>query len=149
MLTDGPCLLTDKRIQVFKTKCLTKLLGIYFEHKTKDWVQSRSASMLVHRNLFWQLSRDGHFWSHSMTACPKPSFMAPWSWRVDDTVISRRNAGWTTSRSGHLCPCQNCSRWPPAEKTGRGSLLNCPLFPPDDPFGQGMELILTWQRLWV
>ena len=24
----------------------------------------------------------------------------------------RRKAGWTTSKSGHLCPCQNCSKSP-------------------------------------
>ena len=43
-------------------------------------------------------------------------------------------------KSGHPCPCQNCSQGPPAEKTGRGSLLNRPSCPPDDPNGQGTEL---------
>ena len=33
----------------------------------------------------------------------------------------RGNAEWTASKSGHPCPCQNCSQRPPAEKTGRGS----------------------------
>ena len=27
------------------------------------------------------------------------------------------------------CPCWNCPWWPPAEKTGRGFLLNCPSGP--------------------
>ena len=39
-------------------------------------------------------------------------------------LIRGENAGWTTSRSGHPCPCHNCAQWPPTEKTGRGSLLN-------------------------
>ena len=35
---------------------------------------------------------------------------------------------------------RNCSQGPPAEKTGRGSLLNRPSRSPDDPVGQGTEL---------
>ena len=72
--------------------------------------------------------------SRAMIASPKPIFRAPW--RVGDAVVDRGIAGWTTSKSGHPCPRQNCSRWPPAEKTGRGSLLNRPSCPPDDPIGQ-------------
>ena len=85
---------------------------------------ARSSSLWVHRNLFWQLPGDGNLhglgcMSNSTTASPKPSFRAPW--KVGDTVVSRGNGGWTLSKSGHSCPCQNCSQWPPAEKTGRGS----------------------------
>ena len=78
--------------------------------------------------------------SHAMTASQKPSFRA--SWRVGDAVVGRGNAGWTTSKSGRHCQCQNCSQLqgPHAEKTGRGSLLNRPPCPPDDPVGQGTEL---------
>ena len=68
----------------------------------------------------------------------KPSFGAPW--KVGDAVVGRGNARWTTLKSGHICPCQNCSQRPPAEKTGRLSLLNRPSCPPDDPIGQGTEL---------
>ena len=75
---------------------------------------------------------------HATAASPKPSFSAPW--RVGDAVFSRGNAGWTTSKSGHTCPCQNCLQWLPAEKAGRGSLLNHPLHLPDDAIGQGSEL---------
>ena len=28
--------------------------------------------------------------------------------RVGDDVVGRGRAGWTTSKSGHPCPCQNC-----------------------------------------
>ena len=82
--------------------------------------------------------------SHATAASPKPSFKAPW--RVGDAVVGRGNAGRTKSRSGHPCPCQNCLQGPPAERTGRGSLLNRPSCPPplppppDDPNGQGTEL---------
>ena len=33
-------------------------------------------------------------------------------------MVGRGNAGWITSKSGHPCPCENCSQWPPAENTG-------------------------------
>ena len=77
----------------------------------------------------------------------KPSFEA--SWKVGDAVVGRRNAGWPTPKSRHSCPCQNCPRWSPAEKTGTGSLLNrrtgsllnrrsCL---PDDPIGQETQLL--------
>ena len=111
---------------------------------------ARSIPLWIHGNLFWQLSRDGHLhgsgMSHATTASPKSSFRAPW--RVGaDAVVSRGKAGWTTSKSGHPCPCQNCGLRRaqncgglPAEKTGRGSLLNRPSCPPDDPIGQGTEL---------
>ena len=44
--------------------------------------------------------------------------------------------GWTTSKSGHSCHCQRYSQWPPAEKTGKGSLLNCLSSPPPPPSTQ-------------
>ena len=55
-------------------------------------------------------------------------------------MVGRGNAGWTTSKTGHPCPCQTYSLWLPAEKTGRGSLLNRPPCPPDDPIGLGTEM---------
>ena len=81
--------------------------------------------------------------SHTLKASSKPSFGAPW--RVSNTVVSRRNAGWTTSNSGHVCPCQNCSQRSPAGKTGRESMLNHSLCTPNDPVGQGTELN-DWQK---
>ena len=84
-----------------------------------------STSLWVHGNLFRQLSRDGNLhgsgMSHAKTASPEPAYRAPW--RVGDAVVGRGNAGRTGSKSGHPCPCQNCSQGPQAEKTGRGSLL--------------------------
>ena len=52
----------------------------------------------------------------------------------------RGKAGWAKSKSGHPSPCQNCSRGPPAEKTGRWPRLNRFSSPPDDPIGYGTEL---------
>ena len=66
-----------------------------------------------------------------------PSFRAPW--RVGDAKISRGNAGWTTSKCGCPCPRKIRSKWPPAEKAGRESLLNCPLCLPNDQISQGLN----------
>ena len=103
---------------------------------------TKSITLWVHRNLFWQQSRDGNLhnsvMSQARTASPKPSFRAPW--RLGDAVVGRGKVGWTTSKSEHPCPCQDCSQGPPAEKTGRGSLLNRPSCPLDDPISRGTEL---------
>ena len=101
------CLFVFVVVVVFKTKRLRKLLRIsYQEHKTNDWVRSK---INFHRNLFWQLSRDGKLhgsgMSNATTASLKPSFRAPW-W-VGGAVVGRGNAGWTTSKSGHHCTYQN------------------------------------------
>ena len=60
---------SEKRIQAFETKCLRKLLRIsYLEHKTNDRDQrAGSTSLWVHRNLFWQLSRDGNLHGSAMS----------------------------------------------------------------------------------
>ena len=105
-----------------------------------DWVWNKINFLVVQRNLFWQMSRDGNMHGlgiHSaMTASPKLSFRTPL--RMSDMVV-RGTAGWTTSKSGHPCSCQNFSV-PPAERTGSGSLLNLPSCPPVDAIGQGTEL---------
>ena len=109
---------------------------------------ARSTYTWVNRHLFWQLSREGNLHgsgiSHATTVFPKSSFRAPW-W-FDGAMFGRGNAGWAVSKNGHPCPFQNGSQGPPAEekkkkkKTGRGSLLNRPSCPPDDPIGQGTGL---------
>ena len=103
---------------------------------------TRSTSLWVHRNFFWQLSREesvhGSSMSHATTASAEPSFWTPW--RVDDAAVCKGSAGRTILKSGHSCLCQNCSQGPPAEKTRRGFLLNRPSYPPDDPIGPGTEL---------
>ena len=101
---------------------------------------ARSTPLWVHRNLFWQLSRDGNLhglgMSHATTTSPKPSFRVPW--RVGDAVAGRGNVGWTTSKSGQPCPCQNWSEWPPAE--------NCWIVPHVPPTTQSVKE-LNWAEV--
>ena len=91
--------------------------------------RARSVSFWVHRN-FWQLSRDRKL--HGLHVTRHNNFsktVLQSTLEGGRTVVSSGNAGWTTSKSGHPCLCQNYSQGPPAEKTGRGSLLNhlsCP-----------------------
>ena len=98
--------------------------------------------MWAYGYLFWQLSSDRNWHdsgvSHTKTASSKPSFKAPW--RVSDGVIGRGNAGWIMSKSGYPSQSQNCSQWSPAEKTGTGSLLNCPSRPANNPISSRTEL---------
>ena len=86
---------------------------------------------LAQGNLLFQLSRDGNVhgsgMSHTTTASPKISLRAPW--KFGNAVVGRGNAGWTTSKSGHSCLCQNCPQQPSAGKAGGGAPLNrlpCP-----------------------
>ena len=142
-LIDRPLILSTifsaKRFQSFETKCLSKLLRISCleQHKTNDWVWSkitrpttgcgaRSTPLWVRRNLFWQPSRDGNSHASGMSRA--------------STAKSIPNAGWTTSKSGYHCSRQKYSQWPPTEKSGRGSLLNRPPRPTDNPVGQETEL---------
>ena len=84
-----------KRIQAFETKCLRKLLHIfYLEHKTNDWVRNKTNFLVGPQEILWQLSRDGSLhgsgMSHANDSSSKPSFRAPW--RVGDAVVRRGNA---------------------------------------------------------
>ena len=82
--------------------------------------------------------------SHATTTSQKPSSRAPW--RVGAAVVGIVNAGWTTSKCGHPCPCQNCSQGLSEEKTGR-SLLNRPSCSPDKPIWQVIDLNWTESKL--
>ena len=115
----------EEWIPAFETKSPRKLLCIsYSEHKTNHWEQSKINFLVDPQDPLlafvkrWRFARFRHFICHDSL-----SFRAPW--RVGNAMVGRGNAGWTTSNSGHPCPCQNCSWWPPAGKTGRKSLLNC------------------------
>ena len=72
-----------------------------------DWVWNKINFLVVQRNLFWQMSRDGNLHgsgiSHATTVSPKLSFRAPR--RVGDAVLGRGNAGRTASKIEHSCPC--------------------------------------------
>ena len=94
---------------------MKKLLHIsYLEHKTNDWMKSKINFLVgpqepllatVKRR---KLACSGM--SYATSDSPKPSFRAPW--RVGDAVVGRGNAGWTTSKNGHICRYQNCSKGP-------------------------------------
>ena len=75
------------------------------------------------------------------------SYWSDWSYKRRRSLLKNRqasqqegagNAGWTTSKSGHPCPCQNCSLGPPAKKTGSGSLLNRPSCSPATNLVKGL-----------
>ena len=88
-------------------------------------------------------SRDGNLsglgMSHATTASPK--------FILQGTSVGGRHRG-RQRKTGHPCPCRNCPQVSPAEnkkqktkqKTGRGSLMNRPSCPHDDPIGRGTEL---------
>ena len=61
-------------------------------------------------NLDRKWGRDGNLRgsdkSNARTVSPEPSFTAPWS--MGDAMVGRGNSGWTKTKGGHLCPCQNC-----------------------------------------
>ena len=111
-----------KRIPDFETRCPRKLLRIsHLEHKTNDWMRNKinflvglqepPPATVKRLRLAWK----GHATRHDNL--PKTILLR---------TLGGGRAGWTTSKSGHPCPCQNCSQKPHAEKTGKGSLLNRP-----------------------
>ena len=120
-------LLSDskKRIQAYETKCLRKFLRIcYLEHKINDWVSSKiDFRERLQEPFLTTVKRRQLAWFRHVTCYNslfKTSFMALWN--VGGAVVGRENAGWTTTKSGHPCPCWSCSQGPTAIKTGRGSL---------------------------
>ena len=77
----------------------------------------------------------GNCMSPVMTAFLKPFFRTLWS--VGNTMDGRETAGRTRSKNGYPRPGQTNSQWAPTGKTRRGSLLNHPSHPSDDPVSQG------------
>ena len=106
------------------------------------FIPNPTRMLLVYRIFFSQLLRNGNLHGSGMSQTRSASPRAPW--RTRDAVVGRGNAGWTLSKNGDPCTCQNCSQKPPAEKTGRRSLLNRPSCLPDDT-GDWTEL--NWFRI--
>ena len=132
-----------KRTQVFETKCLRELLRIsYLEQKINDWLRGKINFLVGPQGPLLAIVKKRKLaWFRNVTRHDSVSkTILNGTWRVGDAVVSRGNAGWTTTKSGHPCQCQNCSQALSAEKTGRGSLLNCPAYLPDDPVVQETEL---------
>ena len=132
----GSCMPTlKKRTQAFETRCMRTLLRISFlEHKTNDRVRSK-INFLVgpHEPLLATVERRKLAWFGHIT-------------RHDSTVEVGRRRGqqgkclmdnikeWTSLPMTELLTRASC------RKDRRGSLLNRPSCPPDDPIGQGTEL---------
>ena len=72
------------------------------------------------------------------TASPKPSFRAPS--QVGNAVVGRGNAGCTTSKSGHLCLCQNWFTIASRTKDWKQISAELSVMSPDDPVGQRIQL---------
>ena len=100
-----------------------------------DWVWSKINFLLGPQELplatveRWKHARFGHVTRHNS---------------LSKTIIQGTLEGWQHCGQQRKCwmdcPCQNCSKGPSAEKSGRGSLVNCPSCPSDNPIGQGTEL---------
>ena len=119
--------------------------------KTNDWVQKKVNFFVgPQESLLAAVKRRKIAWFGHVTrngSLSETIFQG--TWRVGDAVVGRENAGWATSKSGHPSPYLNCSQGPPAEKTGRRSLLNRPSYPPDDIIGQGTELNYTHEHTYL
>ena len=83
-----------------------------------------------------------HVWPCNTTASPKPFFRAPW-W-VDNTVVGRGNAGWTTSEWTSL-PIPKLLTMASCEKGWKSMYAESSLVSPHDPTDQGTQLNWTTQ----
>ena len=141
----GPCSLTEKkRIAAFDTKCPRKFLRIsYLAHKTNDWVWSKINLFMGPQEPFLAtVKRRKLAWFGNVLHRDSLSKAILQGTLEGGRRRGRQRKCWMDKISGHPCPCQNCSQGPPSEKTGRGSLLNSPSCPPDNPISQGTELKL-------
>ena len=132
--------------------CATHRCGLFDDgHKkctqsctqlTNNWVQSKINFLVGPQEPLlatvkrWKLAWFRHTTRHD--GLSKTILRAPW--RVGYAIVGRANVGWKMSKGGQPCLCQNFSQGPPAEKTGRGSLLNRPPCSHDDPISQGRRL---------
>ena len=109
----------------------TTISNYYYPVKSIQISEAFDQQLLLdvfsHRNLFWQLSRDGNLHGSGLSritsACPKPSLNG--LQRLDTALVGRGKDGRTTLESGRPCLCRNCSCRPPeGNKTERESLQN-------------------------
>ena len=118
--------------------CTRELLHIYLGHKTNDWVRSKINFLEDPQEPLPATVKETEtrmVWAYHTPRQPLQNHPSWHLGRVGDAMVGRGNAEWTTAKNGHPCQCQNCSRGPPADKTGRRSLLKRPSRPPGDPIG--------------
>ena len=135
---------SEKRMQAFENKCMRKLLRIsYLDHKTNNWVRSTINFLVGPEEPFLAtVKRRKLAWFGYVTHRDSVSKAILQATLEGGRRRGRQRKCWMDKISGHPCPCQNCSQGPPSEKTGRGSLLNRPSCPLDNPISQGTELKL-------
>ena len=68
-------------------------------------------------------------------------------WGADDAMVSWQNVGRITSKSGHPCPCQNFSHWPPAKKDRKTISAKSSLMFPRWPYRLRDWTELNWAEL--
>ena len=112
----------------------------YSEHKPNNWVQSKINFLVDQQEpLLATVKRRKLAWSGYVT----------YHDNLSKTILKRILEGGSAGempKSGRICPCQNCSQGPPAEKTVRGSLLNRPCVSPSIQSVKGMN----WTELnWI
>ena len=146
----GPCLLNlRKRSEPSKPSALGNFS--YLEHKTNDWGQSKINSFVgsqepllatVKETQTCMVQAVTHHISLFKTILQGTS---EGLWHC-----GRQRKCWTDNiKSRHICPCQNSSQGPTAEKAG--FLLNHPSCPLDDPISQGTELnwMFNLLKMWL
>ena len=111
-------------------------MAIYWP-TTNDWMRSKISFLVGPQEALLASVKTGKLaWFGHVTHHDSLSITILQGTKEDEQRRDRRgNAGWTTSKRRHPCPCQNCSHGSPAEKTGIAFLLNRPSCPPDHPFG--------------
>ena len=140
----GPCLLTVKKnIQAFETKCMRKVLRLfYLEHKTNDCVRSKIKFLVGPQEPLLatakrrKLALFGHVTRHASLS--KSSFRSPW--RVGDAVSAEEMLDGKYQRADIPAYARTAHKDLLQKKIGRGPLLNRPSWSPDDRIGQRTEL---------
>ena len=138
-------------------ECVSRILELKYSCQSK---LVSALSMLLLPVLSWRVSRawnphQFYIWaqvleacdnlkllSHATTASPEPSIRAPW--REDDAVVGRGNAWWTTAKSGHPCPCQNCSQGASCRKDWKRISTKSSVMSPRRPNRSRDWTELTW-----
>ena len=131
---------------------LSGALGMWWFHDVfSRQVLIWSSSVFVRVVHSWDGNGRSSGMSEVTTASPKPSFRARWRvatpWSTQEMLGGQHQIVDTLahpcpSKSGHPCtslPMPELLTGASCRKSGRGSLLNRPSCPLDDPIGQGTE----------
>ena len=129
---------------------MRKLLCIsYLGHKTNDWVRSKINFLGSSQEpLLATIKRQQPAWFGHVTRHDSLSKNIPQGTLKGGRRRGRQKKYWMDNiKEWTPLSIPELPQGPPAEKTGRGSLLNRPSCPPDDPIGQRPELKLNFITL--